>query len=216
MAGRPKGQKPGIASSAGTSSLASTLFSGGRRSRAAGEGAADAVGASAMEQSSTDRRAVIIHGEPVSTFDPDLVAADASTTPDLDAREARQRTTRRPRVPNANRPGRRRGLTARSLTTALGPELSWRHTPTVTLTSNLLASTTPRPACRPPPSGGRCRGLSSTIVITGNWYASRSGDRGATWSFLDPSLSFPRTAGDSAATSSVTYLPAQRLWVWLL
>ncbi|MBK8729545.1 MAG: hypothetical protein IPM00_09230 [Tetrasphaera sp.] len=42
---------------------------------------------------------IVIHGEPVSTFDPDLVAADASTTPDLDAREARQRTTRRPKGP---------------------------------------------------------------------------------------------------------------------
>ena len=57
---------------------------------------------------------------------------------------------------------------------------------------------------------------SSTIVITGNWYASRSGDRGATWSFLDPFTEFPADRGRFCCDQLVTYLPAQRLWVWLL
>lgn len=57
---------------------------------------------------------------------------------------------------------------------------------------------------------------SSTIVMTGNWYAARSGDRGATWSLLDPFTEFPADKGRFCCDQLVHYLPKQRLWVWLL
>ena len=100
MAGRPKGKQ--TTSKLGEDKLAGVHAkpSGGRRPRAAGESAADGVGGERRGATSTDPTGcIVIHGEPVSTFDPDLVAGDASTTPDLDAREARQRTTRRPKGP---------------------------------------------------------------------------------------------------------------------
>lgn len=42
----------------------------------------------------------VVGGEVVVTFDPTLVVPDERTTPDLDAREARTRTTRRPKGPD--------------------------------------------------------------------------------------------------------------------
>ena len=42
---------------------------------------------------------VIVDGRTVVMFDPSLVVADEQTTPDLDAREAGTRTTRRPKGP---------------------------------------------------------------------------------------------------------------------
>jgi len=56
----------------------------------------------------------------------------------------------------------------------------------------------------------------STIFITGNWYAARSGDRGATWTLLDPFTEFPADRGRFCCDQLVQYLPGQRLWVWLL
>jgi hypothetical protein len=41
-----------------------------------------------------------VGGDVVVTFDPTLVVADEQTTPDLDAREARTRTKRRPKGPD--------------------------------------------------------------------------------------------------------------------
>ncbi|MGV8849295.1 MAG: hypothetical protein ACOH16_07095 [Propionibacteriaceae bacterium] len=57
---------------------------------------------------------------------------------------------------------------------------------------------------------------SSTVMVTGNWYASRSDDRGTTWTFLDPFSEFPTDRGRFCCDQLVMYVPAQRLWVWLL
>lgn len=57
---------------------------------------------------------------------------------------------------------------------------------------------------------------SSTLFVTGNWYATRSADRGSTWSLLDPFTEFPADRGMFCCDQLVTYLPTQRLWVWLL
>jgi hypothetical protein len=42
----------------------------------------------------------VVGADVVVTFDPTLVVPDEQTTPDLDAREARTRTTRRPKGPD--------------------------------------------------------------------------------------------------------------------
>lgn len=56
----------------------------------------------------------------------------------------------------------------------------------------------------------------STMVLTGNWYAARSRDRGATWSLMDPFSEFPPDRGLFCCDQLVRYVRTQRLWVWLL
>ncbi|MBK8729152.1 MAG: hypothetical protein IPM00_07020 [Tetrasphaera sp.] len=56
----------------------------------------------------------------------------------------------------------------------------------------------------------------STVFMTGNWYASRSSDRGATWGVIDPFTEFPTDRGRFCCDQLVIYLPRQRLWAWLL
>ncbi|HEY8620562.1 MAG TPA: hypothetical protein VIM01_10860 [Dermatophilaceae bacterium] len=57
---------------------------------------------------------------------------------------------------------------------------------------------------------------STTVFVTGNWYASRSADRGATWTPLDPFTEFPTQRGIFCCDQQVLYLSGPRLWVWLL
>lgn len=56
----------------------------------------------------------------------------------------------------------------------------------------------------------------TTLFLTGNWYAARSGDRGRTWTPLDPFTELPGDRGRFCCDQLVQYLPGQRLWVWLL
>jgi hypothetical protein len=56
----------------------------------------------------------------------------------------------------------------------------------------------------------------TTIFITGNWYAARSGDGGANWTLLDPFTEFAADRGRFCCDQLIYYLPKQRLWVWLL
>lgn len=56
----------------------------------------------------------------------------------------------------------------------------------------------------------------TTMMVTGNWYASRSGDGGRTWAMLDPFTEFPADRGRFCCDQLVAYLPRQRRWVWLL
>jgi len=56
----------------------------------------------------------------------------------------------------------------------------------------------------------------STIFMTGNWYAARSIDRGTTWTLLDPFTEFPTDRGRFCCDQLIQYLPAKRLWIWLL
>ncbi len=57
---------------------------------------------------------------------------------------------------------------------------------------------------------------SSGLFVTGNWYATRSADRGSTWTTLDPFSSFPTDRGAFCCDQVATYVPGRRLWVWLL
>jgi hypothetical protein len=54
------------------------------------------------------------------------------------------------------------------------------------------------------------------ILVTGNWFASRSTDRGATWSALDPFTELPSAAGGFCCDQLVHYVRSRRLWVWFL
>jgi hypothetical protein len=56
----------------------------------------------------------------------------------------------------------------------------------------------------------------TTMFVTGNWYASRSGDGGATWTLLDPFTEFPADRGRFCCDQLVIYVPGYRRWVWLL
>jgi hypothetical protein len=57
---------------------------------------------------------------------------------------------------------------------------------------------------------------SAGYFVTGNWYATRSADRGASWTLLDPFSSFPTDRGEFSCDQVATYVPGMRLWVWLL
>jgi hypothetical protein len=56
------------------------------------------------------------------------------------------------------------------------------------------------------------------VFLTGNVYASRSADGGATWSFVDPVTSFPLSAaGTILCCDQVTlHEPSRNLWLWLM
>ena len=54
------------------------------------------------------------------------------------------------------------------------------------------------------------------IMITGNWYASRSTNFGASWTFINPFTEFPNTSGDFCCDQLVYYSKRSRIWIWLL
>jgi hypothetical protein len=54
------------------------------------------------------------------------------------------------------------------------------------------------------------------ILLTGNWYASRSTDAGASWAFIDPFTCFPSAAGGLCCDEVVLYSRSRRLWIWVL
>src|SRR5215207_1850683 len=54
------------------------------------------------------------------------------------------------------------------------------------------------------------------VFFTGNVYASRSQDGGATWSFVDPFTSFPLAAGGFCCDQVTLHEPGRNLWIWLL
>jgi hypothetical protein len=57
---------------------------------------------------------------------------------------------------------------------------------------------------------------STAMLVTGNWYASYSGDAGRTWTFVDPFTHFPTDRGRFCCDQLVHYSTRARLWVWLL
>ena len=57
---------------------------------------------------------------------------------------------------------------------------------------------------------------STTTFVTGNWYATRSGDGGTSWTLLDPFTEFPADHGRFCCDQLVLYVAARRIWVWLL
>ena len=54
----------------------------------------------------------------------------------------------------------------------------------------------------------------SGLFVTGNWYATRSTDAGASWTFVDPFTTFPADRGRFCCDQVV--LRVGRMWVWLL
>ena len=54
------------------------------------------------------------------------------------------------------------------------------------------------------------------ILLTGNWFATRSLDGGRTWDNLSPSNYFPRAAGGFCCDQTVIYDPSRDLMFWLL
>lgn len=55
---------------------------------------------------------------------------------------------------------------------------------------------------------------STGFFVTGNWFATHSEDRGASWQFLDPFTELPADKGRFGCDQVV--LRVGRLWVWLL
>jgi hypothetical protein len=54
------------------------------------------------------------------------------------------------------------------------------------------------------------------VLVTGNWFASRSTDAGATWTPLDPFTELPPAAGGFCCDQLVHYVRSRRVWVWFL
>jgi len=54
------------------------------------------------------------------------------------------------------------------------------------------------------------------ILATGNWYASRSLDRGATWAHISPRSFFPATDGGFCCDQTVIYEHSRDITIWLL
>jgi len=86
----------------------------------------------------------------------------------------------------------------------------------VTITKNIAladAATSTQTGGVGEPSAAASR---TGMFVTGNWYASRSTDAGATWQFIDPFTEFPRNRGEFCCDQIVVWAPSQRLWIWLL
>ncbi len=56
----------------------------------------------------------------------------------------------------------------------------------------------------------------SNLFVTGNWFASRSSDDGASWSVVDPFTALPSAAGGFCCDQVVLYVPSRDIWVWVL
>lgn len=54
------------------------------------------------------------------------------------------------------------------------------------------------------------------MMMTGNWFASRSTDGGASWQVQDPFTSFPSAAGGFCCDQVVLYDRHTQRWVWYL
>ena len=54
------------------------------------------------------------------------------------------------------------------------------------------------------------------ILMTGNWYAARSTDRGSTWAHMNPSTYFPSVDGGFCCDQTVVYDHSRDITIWLL
>ena len=54
------------------------------------------------------------------------------------------------------------------------------------------------------------------VYMTGNWYASRSTNSGATWTHVDPFNSLPSAAGGFCCDQLVVHDRRRELWIWIL
>ena len=55
-----------------------------------------------------------------------------------------------------------------------------------------------------------------TCLQTGNWYAARSIDSGATWTYISPSTTFAASDGGFCCDQRAIYIPSADITVWLL
>lgn len=56
----------------------------------------------------------------------------------------------------------------------------------------------------------------SSMFATGNWYAARSTDSGATWSWVDPVNTLPSAAGGFCCDQLTLYDHRRGIWIWIL
>lgn len=54
------------------------------------------------------------------------------------------------------------------------------------------------------------------LFVTGNWYASRSTDGGASWTHVDPFTALPAAAGGFCCDQVTLHDDARGLWIWIL
>jgi hypothetical protein len=54
------------------------------------------------------------------------------------------------------------------------------------------------------------------VFVTGNWFASRSGDSGGTWLHVDPFTALPSAAGGFCCDQVALFDPSRRTWIWIL
>jgi hypothetical protein len=54
------------------------------------------------------------------------------------------------------------------------------------------------------------------LFVTGNWYASHSGDGGATWALVDPFTTLPAAAGGFCCDQIILHEESRNLWIWIL
>jgi hypothetical protein len=55
-----------------------------------------------------------------------------------------------------------------------------------------------------------------TVFITGNWFAGRSTDNGASWTLVDPFSTLPPAAGGFCCDQIVLHDPGRDIWIWIL
>jgi hypothetical protein len=63
------------------------------------------------------------------------------------------------------------------------------------------------------PSVGTAGGA---VFVTGNWYASRSTDGGANWTFVNPFTTLPSAAGGFCCDQVVVHDHRRGVWIWIL
>jgi hypothetical protein len=59
-------------------------------------------------------------------------------------------------------------------------------------------------------------GFLDELFVTGNWFASRSGDGGTTWELVNPFTAFPAAGGEFCCDQIVLHERGRNLWVWIL
>ena len=56
----------------------------------------------------------------------------------------------------------------------------------------------------------------NNIFVTGNWYASRTTDGGASWTYVNPFSTLPSAAGGFCCDQVVIHDDRRGLWIWIL
>lgn len=55
----------------------------------------------------------------------------------------------------------------------------------------------------------------SRLFVTGNWYASRSTNGGASWDYVNPYTTTPAAAGGFCCDQLTLFDPARDIWIWI-